>query len=546
MKKILIPVFTIALLFATSCKKEFFAINDNPNSPTEASITPKVLLPRILHSVGNRVGTLYNYAAFWTGYWARSGTYGQSIEIESYQITATYEQTQWSGWYDILFDVSIMEKQAKALNQPFYEGAAKAVKALGFMYLVDQYNNVPYSKAFDVSGNLTPAYDKAEDIYTDLFAQLDAAAKLMATATVDSDISAADVMFAGDKTSWRKFINTLRLRLLIHESQVVAPATVSSVVAQITADGSGYLIAGKNAAVNPGYTVVLGKQNPFWDTFKVTALGVTDQYNRANTYILNKFAGPDGRLAANNPATPAGDAQAALDAADDDVRYQYVFSKALVPLDGPQFGFPAQTPKPLYNYIGAQFGEIVPNSDPYKAANQSDVAGPGLAKAATQPQQILTATESLFLQSEAAARGWIPGDAATLLTAAITESYTFLGVTKSPAGATVTPAAAATSYIAARGVLASLAAAGSPLEKSKVIAMQKYYALIGLDNFEAYVDYRRLGVPTDLPLSLNPGRLSAGIPLRLQYPQAEFNYNTANVNGQGVINPQTSTIFWDK
>jgi hypothetical protein len=545
MKKILIPVFALGLVFATSCKKQFFDINNSPNSPTEASITPKVLLPRILHNIASRTGVNYNTYAGWMGYWAHSGSYGQSAELESYALTANFEAGQWSGWYDILFDVSIMEKQAKALNAPFYIGAAKVCKAIGFMNLVDQYNNVPYSKAFDVAGNITPAYDKGEDIYTDLLAQLDQAAVIFKTTapTTDADIQSADVVFGGVATPatnetifWRRLVNTMRIKLLLHMSQLsTTSAKAATVSAAITADGAGFLNAGQNAAVGQGtspfYLAVAGKQNPYWDSFKITFTGATDAYNRASTYYLSKAAGANGRLGANNPA---GSAQIAIDAVDDDNRYQFVFSKAATPLSVPQYGFPAQVPTPVYNYIGAQFGEVVPNNDIYKSPNQSDVAGPGLAKSVAQPQQILTGVESLFLQSEAAARGYIAGDPSALLVSAITESYTFLG------------AGSPTAYIANRGIVANLALAATPDAKAKVIVFEKYLSLIGLDFLEAYTDYRRLGVPADLPLSLNPARVANVVPVRLQYPQAEFNYNTANVNAQGVIDPQTSTVFWDK
>jgi hypothetical protein len=554
MKKILIPIFTIALLFGTSCKKQFFDINNSPNSPTEASITPKVLLPRLLHNLGVRVGNGFDYSADWIGYWARSGSYGQSIEIESYILTTTFQNTQWTGFYDLLTDANLMEKQAKALNLPFYVAAAKTIKAIGFMYLVDQYNNVPYSKAFDVTNNIAPGYDKGEDIYADLFVQLEAAAKgfAAAPATPDADTKASDIMFAGNSTLWRKLVNTQRLKLLIHESQVVAPATVTTVTGQITADGSGYLAAGENALVNPGYVVVSGKQNPFWDTYKVSALGVLDTYNKANLYILTKYAGPDNKLGANNPdyykqfTTPptasAGQiATIAAQSADDDIRYQFVFSKAATPFTNSTIYQGALTGAPIYNYIGTNFGEVVPNSDLYRSVNQSDVAGPGLAKSPTQSQAVLTATESLFLQAEAAQRGWITADPAALYKTAVEQSYVYLGAT--PQGSGLTPVQAADAFIAGPNPNANYAAAP---DKIKFLVMAKYLSLVGLDNFEAYVDYRRLGVPTDLPLSLNANRLSNVIPLRLPYPKAEYDYNTSNVNAQGKIDPQTSAIFWDK
>jgi hypothetical protein len=494
MKKIVYSFFALSLLVTTSCKKEFFDINDSPNSPTESSITPNLLLPRALSVTASRTGTSFDYAAFWMGYWSRSGSYGQSIEIESYNITTGFQTGQWTGWYDILNDINLMEKKAKGTS-PFYEAAAKTLKANGFMYLVDQYNNVPYTKAFDIQNNILPGYDKGEDIYADLFVQLEAAAKLFANASTDPAIATSDVMFHGDTNKWRKFVNTLRLKLLIHESQVVSVAARTAVIAQITADGSGYLGAGETAAVNPGYAVNDGQQNPFYNTYKITALGILDSYNRANNYILNTYK-------ANN-----------------DPRYTRVFSAAAIPLST------ADT------YRGTNFGETVANNDPFKANNQSDVAGPGLAVSPTQSQPVITSVESLFLQAEAMQRGWIPGVALTTYQAAITESFRYLGA----------PATDAATYLARPNV--AITFGGDPI---KQIAYQKYLSLIGLDNFEAYVDYRRLGVPTDLPLSLSTSRNGFNVPLRLLYPQSEYNNNSANVTGQGTINAQTSTIFWDR
>jgi hypothetical protein len=502
MKKIIYPLFTLIILVAASCKKDFYDINENPNSPTDQSITPGLLLPRALHNVGSRMATTYNYAALWTGYWARSGTYGPSTEEESYNITTSFQAGQWSGWYDNLSDINLMETKSKANGQKFYEAVAKTLKSIGFMYLVDQYNNVPYSKAFDFQNNILPTYDKGEAIYADLLVQLEAAAVLFKTAEVSADMKTADIMFHGDTGLWRKFVNTQRLKLLIHESQVVSTTTVANVVAQIAADGSGYLGAGQTASVNPGYVVSDGQQNPFWNTYKISALGVTDQYNRANNYALNKY-----RSIANPAFT--------------DTRYQYFYSRAATPLNG-------------NTYYGYNYGEVIPNSDP-KAANSSDVAGPGLAKSATQDQWIFTSVESLFLQAEAMQRGWIGGTAQATFESAITESYTWLGVPNA--------AAAAQAYIASGNPLSNYAAASN---KIQLIAMQKYLSLNGINNFEAYVDYRRVGVPVDLPLSLAPSRAGNGIPLRLPYPQAEYNYNAANVAAEGTINTQTSAIFWDK
>lgn len=501
MKKIIIPIFTLFLLIASGCKKEFFDINENPNSPTAESITPQLILPRSLHAVASRMATSYDYSAGWTGYWARSGTYGPSAEVESYNITTSFQTDEFSGWYDILADVDLMEKKGVASKQTFYVGAAKVLKSIGFMYLVDQYNNVPYKSAFNINENILPKYDKGQDIYNDLLLQLDAAAKIFAAVdkVADPSITTADVMFGGNLTKWRKLVNSQRLKLLLRQSQVFGATVPAAEIAKITADGSGFLGAGETASVNPGYSKLVNRQNPFWDTYKTSALdAIADDYNRANNYVLNKMKGTG------------------------DIRYQYFFSTADVPLSG-------------NIYYGYNYGENVPNSAP-KAVNSSNVAGPGLAKSATQAQWVFTSVESLFLQAEAIQRGWLAGVGKTAFRNAVIESFTWLGVTEANAALNYldqSPTNATVDYDTAT-------------DKAKFIVMQKYLSLVGVNNFEAYVDYRRLGVPTDLPLSMSSSRASNVIPVRLLYPQAEYNYNAANVGAEGTISAQTSTVFWDK
>ncbi|RNI32896.1 SusD/RagB family nutrient-binding outer membrane lipoprotein [Rufibacter immobilis] len=504
MKKVIYSVFTILMLSAWGCSDDFFDINENPNSPTSESVNPQYILPRVLHATASRMATSYDFSAHWMGYWARSGTYGPSQEQESYNITTGFQADEWSGWYDLLTDVDIMEKKAAASGENFYVASAKLLKSIGFMYLVDQYNNVPYSKAFDVTGNILPSYDKGQDIYTDLLAQLDEAAKLMANAEITTAMNEVDILFGKGRTAdiatqrlmWRKLINSQRLKLLLRQSEVFGGTAPTAEIAKITTDGSGFLGTTQSASVQPGYTAgSANQQNPYFETYKQGALGTKDDYNRANNYVLNKFR-------SNN-----------------DPRYQYFFSAAATPLGG-------------NTYYGYNFGEIIPNSAP-NAANSSDVAGPGLAKSATQPQWLFTSVESMFLQAEATQRGWLSGDAKAAYENAVRESFIWLGVTNATATANTYLSEGFASYDAAAN-------------KINLIVMQKYLALVGVNNFEAWVDYRRVGIPTDLPLSLSPNRGNNRIPQRLLYPQAEYTYNSANVAAEGNINPQNDKVFWDK
>lgn len=508
MKKIIYSLLVLVLIIGTGCKKSFFDINQSPNDATDASITAEMICPRVEHIVGARMATSYDVMARWCGYWTRSGTYGPTQEEESYNITSNFQTTQWSAWYNILTDVNIMEKKAKASGQGYYEGIAKTLKSIGFMYLVDMYGKVPYKEAFDLGNHILPAYDKGEDIYADLLVQLEEAAELFRTssASASPNITSADVIFKGDAEMWRKLINTQKLKLLLRQAKV-AGFSATAEIAKITADGSGFLGSGETAEVQPGYVQDLNKQNPFWNAYKLDYTGANDpdQYNSANNYVLNKMKGSS------------------------DVRYTYCFAKVKEKSS-------TTTPPQLLDYYGYNYGENIANGAP-KAVNASKVSGPGLAISPTQAQWLFTSTESLFLQAEAIARGWIAGDAKTAYEKAVTESFIWLGVTDAEVEASF--------YLDQDNSLVKWDAAASVDQKVSLIVMQKYLALVGVNNFEAWVDYRRLGVPSDLPMSMSPNRESRHVPYRLRYPQSEINYNAKNVTAAGDDDPQTVKIFWD-
>ncbi len=519
MKRVIYFLFAAVIAVgAVGCKKDFFDINTNPNAATDESITAKLLLPRVLHATAGRMAVSYGSFGRWMGYWTRSGSYGPNAEEESYTISTTYEATQWSAWFDLLFDNHTMERKANAAGEQYFEGIAKVIKTVGFMYLVDMYNNVPYSKAFDLANNILPSYDKGADIYNDLFVQLDEALNLINNADVNDNIGIeqADILFGGNKTRWRKLINTQRLKLVLRLVNV-SGFNAAAQIAKVTSDG--YLGAGETASVQPGYSksrnpALVSQQNPFWDNFKLTYNDqVADQFNRANNYILNVM---------RNSSDP---------------RYTRIFSPVAS-------GCTSCNPSvPAGSYFGYDYGDVNQDPDLPKSSNSSDVAGPGLAVSPTQAQWFFTSVESMFLQAEAIQRGLIPGTAQTAYNNAITESFVRLGV---PNAST-----AATTYINS-----NQAAVRWPSTSDSIInkiVYQKYLALAGTNNFEAWVDYRRVGVPRSgipasliLPLSISPSRGTNIIPLRLRYPQSEYNYNAANVAAEGNVDPQTSKVFWGR
>ena len=504
MKKLIIIFTAVTGIVITGCKKGFLDINQNPNQPVESNITANLVLPNALNVTSGRITAGFGFVHHWMGYWAPSGSFSSNTVETTYNITTGFQNGQWTGMYDNLYDYYFMEQKAKAAGQDFYVGIAKIMKSLLFSRLVDLYGNVPYSKAFDIVGNIRPAYDNAATIYADLQTQIMAGINLIKNADVNANpkIAAADIMFGGNKTLWGKFGNTLALRLLIHQSQVSGFSPTAFITA-ITANGYGFLGTGQNADVSPGYTA--DKPANFWGAYLFNVQGTySNTFERAQTFVMDEYKSfSDSRIGyffkpVRSGSFPAGTFRSVV------------------------YGLPPQT-------VNAE--------DKLSDIGGADVATggvkKGLGKAFDMRQWILTSVESMFLQAEAIQRGWIAGTAQTAYEDAVRESFRWLAVTGADA--------AAAAYLAANTTSPKVGWAVAP-NKINLIMWQKYYALCGIEALETWTDKRRLNV-IPVPLSVAPGTTVTSIPIRLFYPQAEYDYNTENVTAQGTIT-QSSKIFW--
>jgi len=262
--KYLIIAF-FAGLALVGCKKDYLNINKNPNTATAADITPDLTITAQFTSSAARNASGYDFLGRWLGYWSAAGSYSRSTVEMSYNITTDFGAGLFEGPYYTAGQYKSIEAKSKALGWTFYEGISKIMGAYELMNVVDIYNDVPFKTAFDLVGNIRPSYDKGEDVYKALFAQIDAGLVLIKAADINANtnIKTRDIMFAADKVKWAKFANTLKLKMLIHTSKTTtfSPATE---IAKINAEGSGYLGNGISANVQPGYTA--DRPNPFYNS----------------------------------------------------------------------------------------------------------------------------------------------------------------------------------------------------------------------------------------------------------------------------------------
>lgn len=496
---------SLCVVALASCKKGFLDVNSNPNIPTDDNITPDLIFPQAADLAGGQI--IIPQVAFlnrWMGYFSPNGDYARIQQETSYNIDFTFSNGVWASYYNALYDLYLTKEKAQANGNNVLAAASMILSAKLFQEVVDMFGNIPYSQAFKEKQFPLPAYDEASAIYAALQQSLDSAIIYMKE-TAPISFAITDVVNNGDQPKWIKLANTLKLRLLIRQSEV-SGFNPAAEIAKIEAEG-GILTAGESVGVNPGYNNQLLKQSPFYANY-----GYTPTYVRAtaslnaNSYILAQYE------------------------AFQDIRIERFFQ----PANG--------------NFVGCEYGE-----EPGLIASgvQASYFGPGIigeadlsdrfTTGASQTQWIMPSFESLFFKAEAIARGWMTGDAQTALNEAITESFVWLKVPDAETEAA--------NYIATATDVTDLAnAGGSSLEKAQFIGYQKYLALCGIDPIEAWSDLRRINMlgEDDGYISYNASRVSETLPVRLLYPQTEYTANGENALAQGTIDAFNSKIFWQQ
>ncbi|QNL49616.1 SusD/RagB family nutrient-binding outer membrane lipoprotein [Olivibacter sp. SDN3] len=504
MKNIKYIIASIAVsVFCSACNK-FLDVNNNPNAPVEGNLPLSATLPGALVATANEeAGTVNQLGSFWAGY---LGTTSEGVGLfrreKEYNGPLIRHQRDgihfWENGYVNLEQYRLLQAQAAQENQPFYIGISKVMQALVFMRLVDFYNNIPFDDALQGTDTPSPSYNTGQEVYERSVAYLSEAVTDFRQVNEARIANSGDIMFDGEVIAWIKFANTLKLRALIRQSETGNMSYINTQLASINQNGAGYLSVGEHALIQPGYLNTAGKLNPFWETYYQNVQGnATNNYVdlRPTVFAIEQYSDRnDPRLALLYVPV------------DNTENYQGVL-----------FGNPNET---------AQYNRS--NTSPFRGPSQNNNQPAALFKSSTQPTVLLGSFESLFLQAEAAQRGWIDGDTKLLYENAISESFAYMEVQDGTFA----------DYIGQN--LVNFDATSDKIER---IIEQKWLALNFISGVQAWNDYRRLGLP-NIPNSLSAPSPSAR-PLRLMYPETEMMTNGANVSAQGDDGLTSARIWWD-
>lgn len=518
MKKLkIIIICGLVLGSLYSCTANFEEINTNPNRTLVGMIQPSGMFEPILYNSANQWlnrtwyynNELMQYTAHtggvtrrehqyfledsrdWYGYWSHYATYTRNIEH--------------------MYDLSI-EHGDKSL-----EAIALTYKALFFSNMTDMFGSIPYEEALTGTkpgGTLTPAFNTQKEVYEFLFGVLEQANDVYATSPVFLN-PAMDGMYGGNMASWRKFNNSLYLRLLCRVSGR-SEMNVGTKMTEILNNPAKYPVFTSNA---DNATVKFSGNDPYISNFGVTSESEFTSSGRKLTEQLIKLT------------------------VQTDINGNQVYVDPRLPVIGKKNPNAQVNPANIWKGTVSGCTDIVRSEVDrgtswlnYKVFCRRDA-----------PATYMDYAEVQFILAEAALKGWITGGE----TAA--KNFYEKGVRASlekwsAQGAFSDPVVTISSADADTYLASPLGSWDLATNKQEFLGNQKWLALFWV-GMEAYHEYRRTGYPV---LTIGEGTTYNDnvFPSRLGYPNITMLTNGANAEGalqeMGGENDMKTPVWWSK
>lgn len=497
----------VLVILISSCTEDFSTINTDPNDPTDVPAV-NILVNACNWGINREVGSGWMTHTY-LGPWSQIMAKIQYIDEGRYTFRPNNIDSFWDYTYQgELKDLQIVIEKAQDKGFKDLEAAARIMKVYFFHRITDLWGDVPYTEALKGdAGELTPKYDTQQSIYAALISELSAAESILATADADQ-LRKGDVIYDGDVYGWRRFANSLLLRIYMRMSGV-DPATAQAGIEEVYSDGNYIQSNVENA------TMSVDGVKPYRNGLMETLETRTDQgSSKTMVDLLNDRNDP--RLAIY-----------AQDIDDDYGKGRY---------DGPDTTFAGQI-----------------NGDCGSGPDQSTISllGVPIAYSAARPYQILTYAEVCFIFAEAALKGWgVGGDAQTWYKEGITASMEqWSALAQASPMASYAEDAAEITQAEIDAYLEEDLVKWDASEGEELVLTQRWLALMP-NGVQAFALVRRTGYPAviesyELPCTAYSG---LGVPLRFPYPPAEESRNSANLAEAktGIHNAMYGKpVWWD-
>lgn len=374
--------------------------------------------------------------------------------------------------------------------------------------VADLYGAMPYSDANNAQ--VSVKYDSQEDVYKQMFAELDNAISILSQHKSENAFGADDQIYAGSVEKWYKFANSLKLRMAMRISDVDAANAKKYAEEAVVAGVMDSAVDDAFIIATPSSTTPYGWLSAWGETYMSASM----------ESVLVGYADPRLAVFFEKPK---------------DALYKEQYRGARNGMNATEIGM-AEHAKNTLSLLGARFSD-------------SDSKN-------TEPLMVMNAAESYFLRAEGVTKGWnMNGTIEDLYVKGIECAMKTWGISDTDIKTYIN---SGNLPIAPGGYFNTPAINKLPVRLSTVlseqleqISIQKWLALFPYNSVEMYADMRRTNRPKlysrihtdDEDVNIDE------IPARYLYPEDENTKNKAAYeNGLKLLGGEdkiTTHVWWD-
>ena len=497
MKNIKTYLLVILFLISQACTSDFEKLNTPPTSLS--TIDPGLILSKMQKDATFLEGYEYpnNQYGSWIQHWAGG------VLISSSRYIQQPDDNVWNDNYSIIKNLSQIRNQLLKGRESDPKARtklaiARIVEISVWQRHTDIFGDVPYSEsALGVESiNNQPKFDTQESIYQSLIKDLDVA--ILQINATDEGYGTADFYFKGNATLWKKYANSLKLRLgmrIRYGNPTLAQKTVTEAMGQVLMESNA-----DNATVPTFNDATNGNVHPVLNHWLA---GSPDLKYLADPLVNQLVSTNDPRLASLIQPTVNS----------------------------------VKAGKPAYKGIGVALTDALLKTiikDDFSTASQTTFFNKAFNPAI--PCIAMSYSDVSFYKAEAALEGWgaTPDQAEKFYQDGVRAA-----LAQSPFNVTSVPT----------NFQKELSFDGLTKEqKLEKIGTQKWIQLFGR-SYEAFTEWRRMGYPV-LKAGPNLGSTNGTIPRRTAYSSREALLNSTNykeASGRMTSGDSyTSKVWWDK
>jgi hypothetical protein len=480
----------IGVVVLVSCTKDFEKINTNNNAPSVEKAAPNMLLTNAIEVMTDRLNETF-FGEEMGNCWVQHEAKVQYTDEDRYIPRVAVINNTWSSFYASSGeDIASLYKIGVDRALPNYQGIALVLKAYVTAVLTDTFGDIPYTEAWRAAvadgGIISPKYDSQQSVYTDLIAKLDEANTLIDPAGLPIG---GDILYGNDLLKWKKFANTLRMRLILRMSDRDAAFATSELTKMFGDPGTYPVFESNDDDAQLNYLASAPNNNPRNENRKTrddhrVSKTVTDLMWTNSPYvdwricIFAEYSGNNTFEGIPNGLTSA---------------------KALA-YNGNGLKYTSK--------IGKYFTDVI--------------------NGATAPGVLMSYSELLFIKAEAGVKGFIPStdaDDSAAYIEAIHANYNHYGQALVDAEEAKFGLGATDASQLAQDFIDNENHGWNAANAMDLIAEEKWVTLFD-QGVEAWAEWRRLDFPALVPAE--DGALNGEMPVRVYYPSDEAARNQTN------------------